>query len=82
MQTVGQLYTLPDPLSSDPFLAYGVYNDDPPPPYGTASSTYAHAKGLMMTNSSAGFWLVHSMPNWPNQREDGCACRERGIFFV
>ena len=68
MATVDQLYSSDLDLNE---TAYALYNDDPPPPYTTASSTYAHAKGMIMTNSTHGFWLVHSKPNWPNPRELG-----------
>lgn len=52
-------------------IAYAIYNDEYPPQGKSASSTYAHAKGIIMTGSTQGFWLVHSMPNWPNRIEDG-----------
>jgi len=26
---------------------------------------YAHAKGVLACNATNGFWLVHSVPNWP-----------------
>ena len=61
MLTMNQLY---DPSLDLDNIAYSLYNDDPPPPDGTASSTYAHAKGVLMTDNVQGFWLVHSKPNW------------------
>jgi deoxyribonuclease II len=61
MMTVNQLYN-PDLNMNN--VAYALYNDDPPPPDTTASSTYAHAKGVMLTDATQGFWLVHSKPNW------------------
>ena len=30
---------------------------------------WAHAKGLVHFNASAGFWLRHSTPVWPNQTD-------------
>ncbi len=28
---------------------------------------WAHAKGLLHFNATAGLWLRHSIPSWPNQ---------------
>ena len=68
MRTTGQLYS--NEFDSNN-VAYALYNDDPPPPIDVASSTYAHSKGMILTNDKSGFWLIHSKPNWPNQRADG-----------
>ena len=56
--------------------AYVMYNDDPPEA-SAASATYAHAKGILAVDSTQGFWLVHSMPNWP---EDPIDTANPGIF--
>jgi deoxyribonuclease-2 len=72
MQTVGQIYSYPN---SQEDVAYGTYNDEPADGQ-SASSTYAHAKGVLMTDKFQGFWLVHSMPLWPNSRSVG----NPGIF--
>ena len=38
----------------------------------SVSSTYAHAKGLLVATVSDGaFWFVHSMPQWPNAMTEG-----------
>jgi deoxyribonuclease II len=68
MSTMSQLYAQDLDLTN---VAYGLFNDDPPPPLDVASSTYAHSKGVVMTNDQSGFWLIHSKPNWPNQRAGG-----------
>eukprot|EP00602_Paraphysomonas_sp_CaronLab_P006100 CAMPEP_0185020602 /NCGR_PEP_ID=MMETSP1103-20130426/3215_1 /TAXON_ID=36769 /ORGANISM="Paraphysomonas bandaiensis, Strain Caron Lab Isolate" /LENGTH=645 /DNA_ID=CAMNT_0027551601 /DNA_START=313 /DNA_END=2250 /DNA_ORIENTATION=- len=68
MSTVSQLYDSNLDMNN---VAYALYNDDPPPPEGTASSTYAHSKGVILTNDKQGFWLIHSKPNWPNARSTG-----------
>jgi hypothetical protein len=65
MGTVNQLYASDIDMDN---IGYALYNDDPPPPIGTAPSSYAHAKGVMLFNNHSGFWLVHSKPNWPNAR--------------
>lgn len=70
MSTMNQFYSNDLDLNN---IAYALYNDDPPPPDTTASSTYAHAKGVMITDNETGFWLAHSKPNWPNARAQGAA---------
>jgi deoxyribonuclease-2 len=35
-------------------------------PDGKKSSSYAHAKGVLVFQSSGGFWLIHSMPAFPD----------------
>lgn len=65
MQTVGQLYV--DVNAEE--IAFGMYNDEAPDK--DASSSYAHGKGILATNAKEGFWLVHSMPKWPNYLKDG-----------
>lgn len=69
MNTVNQIYKLDDSAE----VMYGIYNDEPPPDKSSVSSTYAHAKGLLITDKSQGFWMVHSKPHWPNARSDGPA---------
>ena len=46
-----------------PGLAYVLYNDAFP--NGTVSITSAHAKGVLASDDSQGFWLVHSAPKFP-----------------
>ena len=53
-------------------VVYAMYNDEPPPD-SSASSSYAHAKGVIATNSKQGFWLFHSMPKWPNSISMGAS---------
>ncbi len=47
MLTVNQLYEYSIDLD---FVAYGMYSDQPPAPSSTPSSSYAHSKGLLLTN--------------------------------
>uniref|UniRef100_A0A7S1CAA6 Uncharacterized protein n=1 Tax=Bicosoecida sp. CB-2014 TaxID=1486930 RepID=A0A7S1CAA6_9STRA len=44
---------------------FGFYNDEPPNG-AKASSTYGHTKGVFGTDSSSGFWLIHSVPRYPD----------------
>ena len=55
MGTVLQLYQYPNDID---YIAYGMYNDEPPPD-DTASSTYAHAKGLLVTNESKSHYFYY-----------------------
>ena len=48
---------------------YILYNDEPPNK--SKSGTLAHAKGVIATTSSGGFWLAHSMPKFPPPFADG-----------
>ena len=59
MRTAQQAYSKP----TEPY-AVAIYNDEPPG-VNPASSSFAHAKGILMTTATQGFWLVHSMPLWP-----------------
>lgn len=63
MRTVNQIYS----FSSDENIALGMYSDEPPGD-STASSTYAHSKGVLLSDTTQGFWLTHSKPNWPASR--------------
>ena len=68
MSTLAQLYASPAAT------AHAMWNDEPPG--GSASSSYAHSKGVMLlsdaaSSDAAGFHLVHSKPNWPLPKSDG-----------
>ena len=68
MSTVNQLYG----LSNVTGTVYAAWNDDPPTGQ-SVSSTYAHAKGVLLSSGVSGFWLVHSKPAWPNAISQGAA---------
>eukprot|EP00605_Chrysophyceae_sp_TOSAG23-4_P001382 GSChrysophyteH1.ASY1.ANO1.1502.1 assembled CDS len=61
MRTLNPLYD----SAVNATYAYILYNDEPPD-LNAASSTYAHAKGILATDGTSGYWLTHSMPHWPN----------------
>ncbi|UXI17592.1 ataxia telangiectasia and Rad3-related protein [Sarcoptes scabiei] len=44
-------------------LTWLFYSDQPPE--GQCSSCFAHSKGVLMADSTSGFWLVHSVPKFP-----------------
>jgi len=56
--TLGQIY-------SNPSGAFVMYNDQPPGVKSDPSSSYAHSKGAAAWDSNQGFWLVHSIPQFP-----------------
>ncbi|GAB5363058.1 hypothetical protein AAMO2058_000851000 [Amorphochlora amoebiformis] len=44
--------------------ATAFYNDEEPT--GKKTTYYAHAKGVAAFDDNSGFWLIHSIPRWPN----------------
>uniref|UniRef100_H2QFH3 Deoxyribonuclease-2-alpha n=1 Tax=Pan troglodytes TaxID=9598 RepID=H2QFH3_PANTR len=47
-------------------LAFLLYNDQPPQPSKAQdSSMRGHTKGVLLLDHDGGFWLVHSVPNFP-----------------
>ncbi|XP_025155178.1 plancitoxin-1 isoform X2 [Harpegnathos saltator] len=44
-------------------IFWALYNDDPPDK--SANGKYGHAKGAVIVNKRWGFWLIHSVPNYP-----------------
>jgi deoxyribonuclease-2 len=67
---VKQLYAADGSNGTNAPFIHAMYNDDPP---GTspASQVYAHAKGVLAANQTNGFWVVHSVPNWPYSLQTG-----------
>lgn len=69
MKTAGLLYGSSSVQDSYDVYA-GIYNDEPANG-DSVSSTYAHAKGILAASESNGaFWMVHSMPLWPDEMLD------------
>ncbi|PSN49987.1 hypothetical protein C0J52_08765 [Blattella germanica] len=56
-KSINDSQSMPDPL------LWIQYNDQPP--QGATTSQLGHTKGVLMTNESGGFWLVHSVPHFP-----------------
>jgi len=42
---------------------WAVYNDEPT--NHNTQGTLGHSKGMVVANNSSGFWLVHSVPKFP-----------------
>ncbi|EGI64312.1 Deoxyribonuclease-2-beta [Acromyrmex echinatior] len=57
--TLAPLYN--DSIASKTFWV--LYNDDPP--NRPTNAKYGHTKGAVMANKQEGFWLIHSVPNYP-----------------
>lgn len=52
-----------------------LYNDDPP--NRPSNGKYGHAKGAVVVNNRVGFWLIHSVPNFPPVPNSGNDSRRR-----
>jgi len=57
-RTINQIY------GASSTVGWLMYDDQPPT--GTASTSYGHTKGDIAFDSTSGFWLVHSVPQYPN----------------
>lgn len=49
--------------------AWALFNDEWPS--GKTTSTYAHMKGVMFFDENSGFYLLHSVPRFPNNLTQG-----------
>ncbi|CAG2162983.1 unnamed protein product, partial [Oppiella nova] len=52
----------------DPDISYIKYNDEPPT--GANESITANAKGVIATDDTLGFWLMHNVPKFAAQESD------------
>ncbi|XP_011505915.1 PREDICTED: plancitoxin-1, partial [Ceratosolen solmsi marchali] len=50
-------------------LFWLLYNDQPPNE--SVHFNYGHTKGVFVSNENEGFWLIHSVPNFPPQPNNG-----------
>lgn len=64
IDSITQLY---DASTSD--HAWAVYNDEDD--HSHKMTSRAHAKGLVLFDTSQGFWLVHSVPRYPQRYAEG-----------
>ncbi|XP_036916864.1 deoxyribonuclease-2-beta isoform X1 [Sturnira hondurensis] len=67
-RTLEQLYEAFASKNSN--TAYLMYNDGVPKA-GNYSRKYGHTKGLLLWNKVQGFWLIHSIPQFPPVPEEG-----------
>ncbi|VDM48869.1 unnamed protein product [Toxocara canis] len=62
--TLSQLYSTLEDMGT----FYMLYNDDHPG-NGKVDPYRGHAKGVVVFNGDSGFWLIHSVPNFPAIRQ-------------
>nr|CAD7393341.1 unnamed protein product [Timema cristinae] len=60
-QTLKSLYD--NGTKQDPGTLWILYNDQPP--NGGVEIELGHTKGVVMSQSNGGFWLIHSVPHYP-----------------
>ena len=60
-------------------MAYVFYNDANPE--GQEFFDYGHSKGALAFTSDGGFWLVHSVPKYPNRVQDGYSYPHSGTYY-
>lgn len=60
-QTLTKAYFDADSVQDRLLIAY---NDEPP--NGKSNSKRGHLKGVVVADQRSGFWLVHSVPLYPN----------------
>ncbi|XP_076059922.1 deoxyribonuclease II [Oratosquilla oratoria] len=75
-QTLHTFYTDPVYRKS---VAYIMYNDEFP--NGSKTLAEGHTKGVVVLGSEGGFWLVHSVPEYPPFPEDGYSYPSSGHVF-
>lgn len=54
-------------------LLWAMYNDDPPDR--SVVGSYGHTKGVVATDKDQGFWMIHSVPNYPPVPRTGITSR-------
>lgn len=60
-------------------INYLMYNDEVPD--GKVSNNRGHTKGIVMFDAESLVWLIHSTPNFPNQRASGYAFPSGGTKY-
>ncbi|XP_061486521.1 deoxyribonuclease-2-beta [Rhineura floridana] len=76
-QTLQQLYQTYEAKNS---VAYVMYNDGPPNKM-NYSWTHGHSKGFLLLEESQGFWVIHSIPEFPPFPEDGFSYPSTGKSY-
>ncbi|KAI4483017.1 hypothetical protein M0804_008072 [Polistes exclamans] len=69
--TLASLYN--DKIANN--LLWILYNDDPP--NSSVVGKYGHAKGVVATDKNQGFWMIHSVPNFPPMPNLGTSSKRR-----
>ncbi|XP_042322061.1 deoxyribonuclease-2-beta [Sceloporus undulatus] len=76
-QTLQQLYQAYKSKKNS--TAYVIYNDGPPNKM-NYSWTHAHSKGFLVLDQYQGFWVIHSIPEFPPFPEDGYSYPSTGKY--
>ena len=63
----------------DSSLGFGFYNDKKPD--GFYSYDHGHTKGAFEFDSKEGFWLIHSVPKFPNFVNNGYSYPHSGTVY-
>lgn len=61
-QTLSQAYYDSDVMNQSRILI--AYNDEPP--NSKSNPNKGHLKGVVVADDKSGFWLIHSVPLYPN----------------
>ncbi|KAK9753894.1 Deoxyribonuclease II [Popillia japonica] len=69
LNSILALTLLPLYSSNATDLIYILYNDQPPNK--RPNDNKGHTKGVVVGDEDGGFWLIHSVPNFPSKPEDG-----------
>ncbi|CAL4222618.1 unnamed protein product, partial [Meganyctiphanes norvegica] len=59
--------------------AYAMYNDEAPD--GSKSFTKGHTKGVILMTPTGGYWLIHSVPKYPPNPQDGYSYPSSGHHY-
>ncbi|XP_013384597.1 plancitoxin-1 [Lingula anatina] len=84
--TGGAIYKTLEPLykaeNTTEEVAFGMYNDETPS--GEKTEEYGHTKGVLAMDVYTGFWMVHSVPRFPEFKKYSWpeSARENGQSFL
>jgi len=60
-------------------MAYVFYNDANPE--GKEFFDYGHSKGALAFTTDGGFWMIHTIPKYPNRVQDGYGYPHSGTYY-
>jgi len=75
--TLADVYTAAQSDSDD--VGYMLYNDQTPDH--EFSLKYGHTKGDLALDSEMGWWLIHSLPRFPNKGKDGYSLHSNAHYM-
>ncbi|KAK6196249.1 hypothetical protein SNE40_001509 [Patella caerulea] len=74
--TLQQIYT-----AKDDSILYGMYNDEPPNNYGYFTNGHTKGRGVIASDESQGYWLVHSVPKYPPHKNESYTWPESATVY-